>query len=116
MSYSVPPWAKEILTQMASILLSKYSSDQIVVGGGTALAARQHRRRSMDIDMFMVIENFRFVRDSLESALATTSGIKAWLSDHSQCRGSFVEGEFRIFTTPNSLSTTTHSKPDKEIH
>ena len=40
MTYSIPSPVNEILNQIAPILLSKCSCDQIVIGGGTVFAAR----------------------------------------------------------------------------
>ncbi len=80
MKYAIPSPAKEIMNQMAPILLGICSAEQIILGGGTALAARWNHRRSTDIDLFMNYKDFESIRDSLESDLAKASGVLDWRS------------------------------------
>lgn len=89
---------------MAPILLRWCKTEQVVIGGGAALAARWCHRKSTDIDLFMKIEDFLSIKDGLESDLAQAKGVLDWRSGQGWCRGSFAEGEFSIFSTPPLLS------------
>ncbi|MXX88754.1 MAG: hypothetical protein F4213_09460 [Boseongicola sp. SB0677_bin_26] len=46
---AIPPSADAILERLGPALLGIWSNDDIRIGGGSALAARWHHRRSTDI-------------------------------------------------------------------
>lgn len=103
MEFLIPPPANGIMERMAPVILELCSSEKIVLGGGTALAARWQHRRSTDIDLFMDLPDFQELYLKLENSLNRATDLLTWYDGPGWCRGSFAEGEFSIATTPPLL-------------
>lgn len=88
------------MERMAPVILELCPGEKIVLGGGTALAARWQHRRSTDIDLFMEAADFQELYGKLETSLNKATGLLTWHDGPGWCRGSFAEGEFSIATTP----------------
>ena len=90
--------ADAILERLGPPLLQTWDRDDVRIGGGPALAARWHHRRSTDIDLWVAPDLFRragedFRNLAIEAGAANVRSGRGWLN------GLFPEGEFSISTT-----------------
>ena len=109
--HSIPQPALAILDRVGPALLALMSTEDIAIGGGSALAARWGHRKSTDIDITIPAHVFRDAQDRLLTRLAAASfgqirHGRGWL--HGLC----PEGEFSIATTEPLLSLA--GPPDRE--
>ena len=98
--------ADAILERLGPPLLQTWDRDDVRIGGGTALAARWHHRRSTDIDLWVAPDLFRragedFKNLAIEAGAANVRSGRGWLN------GLFPEGEFSISTTEPVLEPGT---------
>ncbi len=110
--FAIPSPADAILGQVAPALLQVLGHGEILVGGGTALAARWRHRRSTDIDMTVSSKVFdrAFGRVPALLAAASVTNIRhgrGWLT------GTCTEGEFSISNTA-PLLTSPQGPADRE--
>ncbi len=105
MEYSIPSPANMIMEQVAPVLLQFCAREKIILGGGTALAARWHHRSSTDIDLFLALEDFQKIHEELAAMFASSGGFLLWEDGQGWCRGRLAEGEFAIATTLPVLKT-----------
>ena len=103
--FHLPEPAGSILGRVGPLLLELWPAEDIVLGGGTALAARWNHRISTDIDLFVSLDRFLPVSKPLQSVFTGTSIIRS-NAGNGWFTGTFPEGEFSISTTPNLLPKT----------
>lgn len=72
---SIPSPADVILERVGPALLGIWSNDDIRIGGGSALAARWHHRRSTDIDLCVAPDLFRQAGEDAKT-LAVEAGAR----------------------------------------
>ena len=100
--FDLPEPAGSILAQVGPSLLELWPAEDIVLGGGTALAARWNHRTSTDIDLFVPLDRFLSGANRLPSLFFGTSLIRS-NAGNGWFTGTFPEGEFSIATTPPLL-------------
>ena len=100
--FDLPVPAGSILAQVGSSLLKLWRAENIVLGGGTALAARWNHRISTDIDLFVPIDQIYSVSNQLPNLFSSTKLIRS-NSGNGWFTGTFPEGEFSISSTPSLL-------------
>jgi len=100
---TIRPPADRILARVAPALLQIGVEAALMIGGGTALAARWNHRRSTDIDMVMAPESFRTAAAPLARLLKEVPGAqirqgRGWLN------GILPEGDVSITTAEALLA------------
>ena len=96
--YGIPQPARQIFDRAVPALLAELTRDEILIGGGTALAARWGHRTSTDIDITVPPAAFSRSADRLLQLLGQT-GIMRLESGQGWMKGVYEEGEFGISTT-----------------
>ena len=96
--FRIPPPADAILAQVAPALLQVLNREDIVVGGGTALAARWRHRRSTDIDLTIPASAFDGKQERM-AELLTDRSIANVRFGHGWLNGKCESGDFGIVTT-----------------
>ena len=96
--YELPAPARQILDRAAPALLAALTREEILIGGGTALAARWGHRTSTDIDITVPPAAFSRSAGQLIERLGQT-GLMQIESGQGWMKGVYEEGEFSIATT-----------------
>ncbi|MDE0524399.1 MAG: hypothetical protein OXH79_20840 [Boseongicola sp.] len=95
---AIPPPADAVLERVGPPLLKIWNSDDVRIGGGTALAARWRHRRSTDIVLCVAPDLLRRAGEDART-LAVEAGARSVRFGQGWLNGVFPEGEFRISAT-----------------
>ena len=91
---ALPPEPTRALTELWPVIRPHMESRDVTIGGGTALAARWHHRRSDDIDLFL--PNPRDIRE----LVAQRSQILRALRSHNSDISAFIEPDESVVAHP----------------
>ncbi|MCY4541438.1 MAG: nucleotidyl transferase AbiEii/AbiGii toxin family protein [Rhodobacteraceae bacterium] len=112
--YETPQPARQILDRAAPVLLAGLTRKEILIGGGTALAARWGHRSSSDIYITVLPAAFSRSIDRLIQMLGQT-GIAQFESGQGWMKGVYEEGEFGISTTEPLLPVRVEPRERESI-
>lgn len=103
--FVLPSGPSRILQAAWKPLADHLGTENLTLGGGTALAARWHHRESTDVDLFTAPGGFRqagLLPATLEALIRSISGLtlEALAVDEVSCHATFREGQLGLLSRP----------------